>query len=296
MKFKRHKSSTKKVKGSRRERQHSPPAVDKTKLRAHAPDDAKVTKPKPKPKPKKPKRKEELGGNTPRAFMHLMNRINPTTSHTSSTLANTDDPAERKRRKLAAKKAATRAAAEQDKEKNAAQLRADLTLRPGESAADFNRRVDEALPVIKARSGVPSAGAVRQAKKRAIAEANGQKPVLTKKQRKALNKDGMLGDDDDDGEDYSDEEAEERRYAELKNKRSNSPDPWKKLTRAPPPKFGEVADAPPMLKPPSKKLVNVPKKAAGSDAERMQLEAERENVIARYRAIADRKQIKLGLF
>jgi hypothetical protein len=130
--------------------------------------------------------------------------------------------------------------------------------------------------------------AIRKMKKREIAEANGQKPLRSK------HKKGAAADEEeyDDGIDYSDDEAEERRYMELKMKRSSSPDPWKRLSRPAPPKFGEIAAAPPVLKPPSKYLVNVPKKA-GQLSERLALEAEREQVIGKYRAMVERNQRKL---
>lgn len=147
--------------------------------------------------------------------------------------------------------------------------------------------MDDALPVIKAKSGVPSAAAIRRQKKQEIAEKNGQKPIVRLKNNPGANEELT-----DDGEDYSDEEKEERRYQELKSKRSTSPDPWKKLRKSSIPKFGEVADAPPVLKAPSKKLLSVPK-TAGSLAERMVLEAERNMVIGKYRAMIERKQFKM---
>ncbi|KAJ8099685.1 hypothetical protein POJ06DRAFT_114724 [Lipomyces tetrasporus] len=290
MKFRRHKHSSRKVKGSRRQRQHSPPVVKK-KLDAKAEDSAKVGK----PKKKVSRKKEEVGGNTPRAFAELMSRLNgekfakdaaeETGQNGEVDKKGMDSEARKKRTRLEATVAAEK------KAESDAKKRDELKMQAGESFADFTRRVNEALPIVRARSGVPSKEAVRKMKKREIAEANGQAPLRVKK-KKGTSAEEKEEEDNDDGEDYSDEEAEERRYMELKTKRSGSPDPWKKLSRAPPPKFGEIAAAPPVLIPPSKKLLNVPKKA-GPLSQRLELEAERQQVIGKYRVMVERKQGKL---
>ncbi|KAK9358727.1 hypothetical protein V1504DRAFT_460074 [Lipomyces starkeyi] len=286
MKFKRHKQSTRKIRGSRR-RQHSPPLVDKEKLQARTEDGAKVSK----PKKKLPRKKEELGGNTPRAFAELMSRLNRGIVAKGASEESEKDGNVRKKKEGDSKNEKKRLeaiAAAEKKARSEARKREDLKMLPNESFADFTRRVNEALPVVRAKSGAPSMEAVRKMKKREIAEANGQKPLRSK------HKKGAAADEEeyDDGIDYSDDEAEERRYMELKTKRSSSPDPWKRLSRPAPPKFGEIAAAPPVLKPPSKKLVNVPKKA-GQLSERLALEAEREQVIGKYRAMVERNQRKL---
>ncbi|KAK9332584.1 hypothetical protein V1520DRAFT_334534 [Lipomyces starkeyi] len=286
MKFKRHKQSTRKIGGSRR-RQHSPPIVDKEKLQARTEDGAKVSK----PKKKLPRKKEELGGNTPRAFAELMSRLNRGIVAKGASEESEKDGNVRNKKEGDSKKEKKRLeaiAAAEKKARSEARKREDLKMLPNESFADFTRRVNEALPVVRAKSGAPSMEAIRKMKKREIAEANGQKPLRSK------HKKGAAADEEeyDDGVDYSDDEAEERRYMELKTKRSSSPDPWKRLSRPAPPKFGEIAAAPPVLKPPSKKLVNVPKKA-GQLSERLALEAEREQVIGKYRAMVERNQRKL---
>ncbi|KAK9483864.1 hypothetical protein V1527DRAFT_471782 [Lipomyces starkeyi] len=286
MKFKRHKQSTRKIRGSRR-RQHSPPLVDKEKLQARTEDGAKVSK----PKKKLPRKKEELGGNTPRAFAELMSRLNTGIVAKGASEESEKDGNVRKKKESDSKNEKKRLqaiAAAEKKARSEARKREDLKMLPNESYADFTRRVNEALPVVRAKSGAPSMEAIRKMKKREIAEANGQKPLRSK------HKKGAAADEEeyDDGIDYSDDEAEERRYMELKTKRSSSPDPWKRLSRPAPPKFGEIAAAPPVLKPPSKKLVNVPKKA-GQLPERLALEAERERVIGKYRAMVERNQRKL---
>ncbi|KAK9323003.1 hypothetical protein V1517DRAFT_321590 [Lipomyces orientalis] len=289
MKFRRHKHSSRTIKGSRRQRQHSPPVVKK-KLDSNAEDSGKVGKPKKKVR----RKKEEVGGNTPRAFAELMSRLNgekfakgaaeETGQNGEVDKKGMDSEARKKRTRLEATVAAEK------KAESDAKKRDELKMQEGESFADFTRRVNEALPIVRARSGVPSREAVRKLKKREIAEANGQTPLRAKKKKGTSAEEGE--EDNDDGEDYSDEEAEERRYMELKAKRSGSPDPWKKLSRAPPPKFGEIAAAPPVLIPPSKKLLNVPKKA-GPLSQRLALEAERQRVIGEYRVMVERKQRKL---
>ncbi|KAK9385590.1 hypothetical protein V1515DRAFT_574206 [Lipomyces mesembrius] len=280
MKFKRHKQSTRKIRGSRR-RQHSPPPVDKEKLRARTEDGAKVSK----PKKKLPRKKEEVGGNTPRAFAELMSRLNKGIDAKGASEESEKDGNVRKKKE---QKRLEAVAAAEKKARSEARKLEKLKILPGESFADFTRRVNEALPVVRAKSGAPSMEAIRKMKKREIAEANGQKPLRSKHKKGTV----AEADDDDDGVDYSDDEAEERRYMELKTKRSSSPDPWKRLSRPAPPKFGEIAAAPPVLKPPSKTLVNVPKKA-GPLSERLALEAEREQVIGKYRAMVERNQRKL---
>ncbi|KAK9370327.1 hypothetical protein V1509DRAFT_617443 [Lipomyces kononenkoae] len=280
MKFRRHKQSTRKIK---RRRQHSPPLVDKKKLQTISADGAKLNK----PKKKQPRKKEEIGGNTPRAFAELMNRVKKEKDNKVQTeTADKNDKTEIKKAgdsKRASKKRLNIASSAASSGSTKPE---ELKILPGESFTEFTRRVNEALPIVRAKSGTPSTEAIRKMKKRQLAEANGQKPLLSKKQKLTA---AEADDDDDDGVDYSDEEAEERRYMDLKTKRSNSPDPWKRLSRPPPPKFGEIAAAPPSLRPPSKKLVNVPKKA-GPLSERLALEAEREQVIGKYRAMVERKR------
>ncbi|KAK7203157.1 hypothetical protein BZA70DRAFT_284000 [Myxozyma melibiosi] len=299
-------------KGRKRTRQHSPPPIDKKTLRAKLKagdkaDDAsdkstagsgsgaagRISK--PKPKAKKKRKREEVGGNTPRDFLMLMSRMGKSTTATTATTNNSSEKKpqltdaekkELKKQRLEKKKREESERREKDRAKEAHERRKQFKMLPGETFSEFSRRVDDALPVIKAKSGVPSAAAVRRLKKQEIAEKNGQKPVRRKTKK---------GDPEevltDDGEDYSDEEKEEQRYQDLKNKRSSSPDPWLKLRKSNLPKFGEVAEAPPVLKVPSKKLLSVPKKA-GSLAERLVLEAEREMVIGKYRAMVERKQWK----
>ncbi|KAK9354141.1 hypothetical protein V1505DRAFT_359621 [Lipomyces doorenjongii] len=286
MKFKRHKQSTRKIRGSRR-RQHSPPLIDKEKLQARTEDGAKVSK----PKKKLPRKKEEVGGNTPRAFAELMSRLNKGIDAKGALEESEKDGNVRKKQgdPKKEKKRLEAVAAAEKKARSGARKLEELKMLPGESFPDFTRRVNEALPVVRAKSGAPSMEAIRKMKKREIAEANGQKPLRSKHKKGTA---AEAEEDDDDGVDYSDDEAEERRYMELKTKRSSSPDPWKRLSRPAPPKFGEIAAAPPVLKPPSKKLMNVPKKA-GPLSERLVLEAEREQVIGKYRAMVERNQRKL---
>ncbi|ANB11987.1 conserved fungal protein [Sugiyamaella lignohabitans] len=145
---------------------------------------------------------------------------------------------------------------------------ADLKILPGERMSDFSRRVNEALPLVKARKGSPSRADKRKARKRAKDEANSRK---------------KKDDDDDDDNDEDDEDQKPK-----KGKREPSPDPWAHL-ESKKPKFGDVADRPPELNLPTKLLRNVPK-SAGSLARRVILEEERDRVIQSYRALMEQKR------
>ncbi|KAK9455069.1 hypothetical protein V1511DRAFT_329726 [Dipodascopsis uninucleata] len=296
MKFKRHKMSPRhKTQGSRGRPKSLAKAGDKTAKptteeqinEAFAKRSALLKK-----KSLKKRKKEELGGDTPREFLQLMSRMDTK----GKSKVDESDKSQESSDKIENKKDRKQKNVQQKAIKKVQKLSStvDLKIRPGESMTDFNRRVNEAIPIIRAKTGVPSAGAVRRAEKRERAIVNGAKlPSLLSKKSQTTTNPGDTDIDDATAErllGFEDEEDEERTYLEFKSKRSRSPDPWKSLSRPPAPKFGEVAEAPPQLKALTKKLPNVPK-SAGSIAQRMILESERDRVIAEYRAKQKRKMI-----
>lgn len=171
----------------------------------------------------------------------------------------------------------------------AAATTSDLKIKPGESMGDFSRRVNDALPMGRAKSGGPSRGALRTAKKRARMEAE----VAAARQKRIERGEDNGGDDDDpDGNDI--ETSGNAKWNDRGTKRNKSgkrevsPDPWGHLKK-PAPKFGDVVDRPPELKLSAKMLSNVPK-AAGSMAKRFMLQDERQKVIDGYRALMESKR------
>ncbi|CAN6596393.1 hypothetical protein TRVA0_001S02696 [Trichomonascus vanleenenianus] len=197
---------------------------------------------------------EEEGGNTPKEFLHLMNKLNKKT--TNETKKNDKD---KERGRKPTKKTTT-----QNSETN-------LKIQPGERMSDFVRRVDQALPLIKARSGSPSRLEKRKIKQRRKAE------------RQAMERKRALG--------ITSEDEEEEQEAKKKAKRDPSPDMWAHLETKPRPKFNEVADRPPDLRANTKKLINVPK-TAGSLAKRELLADERQKIIDGYRKLMEEKRGK----
>lgn len=157
---------------------------------------------------------------------------------------------------------------------------AELKIKPGESMSDFSRRVNEALPVGRAKSEGPSRGALRAQKKRARVE----KEQAAARQRKIEK--GELDDEEDADVRWSQKGTTTRN--KTTGKREVSPDPWAHLQK-PAPKFGDVADRPPELNLSAKILNNVPK-SAGSLAKRYMLQSERQKVIDGYRALMESKR------
>lgn len=157
----------------------------------------------------------------------------------------------------------------------------DLKIKPGESMADFSRRVNQALPVGRGKSDSgPSRAALKAQKKRARLE----KELEAARQRKLER--GEI--DDDDGEEDADVRWSQRGTTKKNGKRETSPDPWARLQK-PAPKFGDVVDRPPELNLSGKILNNVPK-SAGSLAKRHMLQSERQKVIDGYRALMEKKR------
>lgn len=140
-----------------------------------------------------------------------------------------------------------------------------LKIMPGEKLSEFSRRVDESLPLIKARSGSPSRAHKRKQKKRAKAEAQKKK-----------------------NKDESDDDEEDEMEQKKRLKREPSPDPWQHLQRSKP-KFNDVVDKPPELNLPKKFLSNIPK-SAGSMAKRLMLEQERRRFIDEYRTLMEQRR------
>lgn len=155
----------------------------------------------------------------------------------------------------------------------------DLKIKPGESMADFSRRVNEALPVGRGKDEGPSRGALRAQKKRARVE----KELAAARQKKIER--GEIDDDEEDEDVRWNQRGTTRNKA---GKRETSPDPWARLQK-PAPKFGDVVDRPPELNLSGKILNNVPKKA-GSLAKRHMLESERQRFIDGYRALMESKR------
>lgn len=203
---------------------------------------------------------EKLGGKTPKEFQRLLNM-----SKRQPAKAQSSEP-ERGRKKPNEKKPDTTSNTE------------ELKIQPGEKMADFVRRVDQALPLVKARSGSPSRADKKRQKQR-------EKALRQAEQRRK-----------EKGSDDEEEEMLQKQQQELA-KRSPSPDPWACLeAKNVKPKFNEVASKPPELKAPTKLMKNVPK-AAGSMARRDMLEQERNRFIERYRALMEQKRgdVRLNL-
>lgn len=152
-----------------------------------------------------------------------------------------------------------------------------LQMKPGESWTDFNRRVEEALPNAKPRKAENAKEMSRLDKKN------------VKKQQNRVLQNEMDYKKQDEAEEEGDGMDEKRLKNDLffpKKQRDKSPDPWAVLDKKKKkPKFGEVADAPPVLNLPRKLLPNVPK-SAGDKTRRLILEAERQKVIDEYRKIS----------
>lgn len=206
---------------------------------------------------------DEIGGKTPKEFQRLLSMAqNPGKNKKKDTPAET----QRGRTKNTQK---TKSA----ESTNTKSQPGPLKIMPGEKMAEFARRVDEAMPLPRARTGSPSRSDKKKAKKRekaAKAEAEAKKKA---------------GSDDD-------EEEEEDEATRVLSKREPSPDPWAHLeVKKEKPKFGEVADRPPELNLPSKLLPNVPK-SAGSMARREMLEEERKRFIEGYRKLMEQKQMR----
>lgn len=165
-------------------------------------------------------------------------------------------------------------------EANKEEVLKSLKMEPGESWTDFNRRVNEALPLVHA--------------KKAKKNIDGLDLKGNKKGKNGQQK-------DDEEQEFEGEVAEQEdeidSQGRLKNphkkngrKRERSPDPWAHLEKKKEkPKFGEVADAPPDLRLPSKLLSSIPKNA-GSMAKRYMLQQEREKFIEGYRALMESKK------
>lgn len=209
---------------------------------------------------------EKLGGKTPKEFQRLLNMSKKEPAKAQS---NDSERGRKKQKKPNDKK--------QDGDAGSSKAE-ELKIQPGEKMADFVRRVDQALPLVKARSGSPSRADKKRQKQR-------EKALRQAEQRRK-----------EKGTDDEEEEMLQQQEQKL-SKRSPSPDPWAHLeARNVKPKFNEVASKPPELKAPTKLMKNVPK-AAGSMARRDMLEKERNRFIERYRALMENKRgdVRLNL-
>lgn len=140
-----------------------------------------------------------------------------------------------------------------------------LERQKGESMRDFSRRVDQAIPLPKAR-GVESRKTARNAQKHKATAENLRAEYHQRWEAKRRRQEEL----DDENESLTVEDDGEDIWARVNAKAKK-------------PKFGEVADRPPEL-PRLKQLSSVPK-AAGSQARREMLEAERQKVIDQYRKL-----------
>ena len=162
---------------------------------------------------------------------------------------------------------------------------------------DFTRRVDAAIPV-KFPKGE---GKLKlEEKKRKKKEEQAAKEAENVKS----DADDSLSEDEDPEEDIW-KEVNEARGKKKTGKRGESPDPWAELEKKrAAPKFGEVADAPPVLKRPREVFkmytgagVNVEgiPKNAGSLMKREELAGERRNIVDAYRRMMEEKRKAAGL-
>lgn len=166
---------------------------------------------------------------------------------------------------------------EQPKYTKSGSSSSNLQIQPGEKLSEFSRRVNEALPLVKAKSGMPSKADMKRMKRRERLKAEEEQRRQKRIERR---------------EEYENREDDlQQEKQKRKSKREVSPDPWSHLEKKKA-KFGEVVDAPPVLKLPTKLLTNVPN-ASGSLAKREMLAQERERVIAEYRCLMEKKRFTL---
>lgn len=99
-------------------------------------------------KPKRKKRREEIGGNTPRQFVMLMNRVNGGISRESGTSENKNKEKEKlseeekkelKKKRLEKKKKEEAERRKKEKVKTEQERMKQLKMLPGESFSEFSR-------------------------------------------------------------------------------------------------------------------------------------------------------------
>ncbi|KAK4195945.1 hypothetical protein QBC40DRAFT_235347 [Triangularia verruculosa] len=267
------------------------------------------------PKAKKRKRGDK-NDDVPRAFKRLM-AINEGRLPRSG-LDNGDAPKGKKKGQDDKKKAAAAAAAAEAKEKEAREeKKAELKIMPGESIAEFNQRVDAALPI---------SGLVTKTKLKDGKDPLGLKVRRTLKEKKMHNMYAEWRMIDQKVKEKREEELEALEEKEMENEamgvswrleqeagkkkkgkkrtryigEDNGPegDPWaeiKKKRNEGKVGLNEVAHAPPELtKPRMNSLVRGAKvqvadipKAAGSLRQREELQGIRENVVEQYRKLME---------
>ncbi|VBB75274.1 Putative protein of unknown function [Podospora comata] len=267
------------------------------------------------PKPKKRKRGDK-NDDAPRAFKRLM-AINEGRLPRSG-LDNGDAPKKKK------KGGDIRKPVEKVKETTAEEKREELKIMPGESMAEFNQRVDAALPI---------SGLVTKTKLKDGKDPLGLKVKRTLKEKKMHNMYAEWRMIDAKIKEKREEELEELEEKEMENEamgvswkleqeagkkkkgkkktkyigEDNGPegDPWaeiKKKRNEGKVGLNEVAQAPPELtKPRMNSLVRGAKvqvadipKAAGSLRQREELQGIRENVVEQYRKLMEGRRAALA--
>lgn len=267
------------------------------------------------PKPKKRKRGDK-NDDAPRAFKRLM-AINEGRLPRSG-LDNGDAPKKKK------KGGDIRKLVEKAKETTAEEKREELKIMPGESMAEFNQRVDAALPI---------SGLVTKTKLKDGKDPLGLKVKRTLKEKKMHNMYAEWRMIDAKIKEKREEELEELEEKEMENEamgvswkleqeagkkkkgkkktkyigEDNGPegDPWaeiKKKRNEGKVGLNEVAQAPPELtKPRMNSLVRGAKvqvadipKAAGSLRQREELQGIRENVVEQYRKLMEGRRAALA--
>lgn len=212
---------------------------------------------------------------TPKAFARLMafaSGARKLPKGLDDGLAKITQSGKSKKRKRTA--AAAEETTPRDRKPGAAE---DLTIQPGESLREFNRRVDASLPV-----QIKLAREPRKPKKKA-------EPVVEKEEKEEEG-------DYHDGEDTAG--GKRRRGKNKGGGRGASPDPWAGLAeKREAPKFGDVAAQPPSLAKPkavlhSRGVVDVGgvPKNAGSLAKREGLAVERKGAVEAYRRMMEGKR------
>ena len=273
---------------------------------------------------KKRKRGDALGQDAPRAFKRLMAFAEGKRPKSGLDNGVVETKKEKKKRVAAATAAATVTTDAEPKDEVQTEAKPDLKIRPGERLSEFNQRVDAALPI----SGLVNK-TVRNGK-----DPLGLKVRRTLKERKMHKMYDEWREQDKKIKEKREEELEELEEKQMeeeamgvtwkldqedakKRKKKGKgakyigmtggkeEDPWEEIKKKrgeAKVKLNEVAEAPPDLKLPGKKLLvkgatvevdNIPK-AAGSLRQREELQGIREDVVAAYRKMmAERRPANL---
>lgn len=243
-----------------------------------------------KRKNKKKARRLDDDDDTPKSFKHFMKHVEVIEQKRQGTYVPKDgeDGGEKGSNKTGKKK----------QQKREDQQKQELTIRPGESMAEFSRRVNDALPLARPKSEkqiLKETGIDLQA----LTKKKGDKKKKQKKEATEKADDAVNEEDDDEELQLDNNGRPLNQHSSVlsgstkKSRRDKSPDdPWLEFEqkKRKQPKFGDVVDRPPDLKLPTKLLNNVPK-AAGSMAKRHMLSQERERFIEKYREYVEKKRL-----